>query len=299
MGGKSDELGQSITTDLYGNIYTTGFFQRTVDFDPGVGITNLTAVDQFDIFIQKLDTDGNFLWAKQTGGNFADRGNSITTDVNGNVYITGYFQDVVDFDPGDGTTNLTSFGTYDSFVQKLDTNGNFLWVKQIGGTGEDFGSSITTDAAENIYTMGYFQRTVDFNPGAGTANLTSAGSFDIFIQKIDANGNFLWVKQMGGTGEDFGRSITVDADMNIYCTGAFNDTVDFDPGVGITDLTAIWLSDIFVQKLGEGSTAVLENSFSENYVVYPNPTDGKFSIEFENLQESVTVRILSLTPNSA
>jgi len=248
IGGTSNDFGYTITTDAGGNIYTTGYFKGTVDFDPGAGTTNLTSAGGFDIFIQKLNTAGNLLWVKQMGGTSLEAGCSITTDAGGNVYTTGYFQGTVDFDPGAGTINFISAGYEDIFIQKLDTAGNLLWVKQMGGTSRDEGYSITTDAGGNVYTTGYFEGTADFDPGAGTTNLTSAGYQDIFIQKLDSSGNLLWVKQIGGTYNDNGISITTDAGDNVYTTGFFRDTVDFDPGVGTTNLTACY-KDIFIQKL--------------------------------------------------
>jgi len=251
MGGTYYDKGFSITTDAISNVYTTGYFYGTVDFDPGAGTANLTSANYQDIFIQKLDSSGNFLWAKKMGSTLDDEGNSITTDPSGNVYTTGYFYGTVDFDPGVGITNLTSTEKSDIFIQKLDGSGNLLWAKKIGGSSYDEGRSITTDAVGNVYTTGSFGSIVDFNPGAGNTNLTSAGASDIFIQKLDGAGNFLWAKKMGGTSVDYGHSITTDADGNVYTTGFFGDTADFDPGAGTTNLTSVAYDDIFIQKLSQ------------------------------------------------
>jgi len=249
IGGTYYDVGYSITTDASGNVYITGCFEGTVDFDPGAGIANLTSAVAHDIFIQKLNTAGNLLWVKQIVGTSFNRGLSITIDADGNIYTTGYFEGTADFDPGTGTANLTSAGNKDIFIQKLDDAGNFLWAKKMGGTNNDWGNSITTDAGGNVYTTGNFQETADFDPGAGITNLTSAGGFDFFIQKLDFTGNLLWIKQMGGTSYDRGNSITTDAGGNVYTTGCFIDTVDFDPGTGITNLTSPGNSDVFIQKL--------------------------------------------------
>jgi Secretion system C-terminal sorting domain/Beta-propeller repeat len=249
MGGTSYDNGYSITSDASGNIYTTGRFSGTVDFDPGVGTTNLISAGGTDVFVQKLDANGDLLWVKQMSGITDVTGYSIATDLNGNVYTTGFFQGTIDFDPGIGTSNLTSLGYDDIFVQKLDANGDLLWVKHMGGTGYDYGMSITTDISGNVYTAGYFRNTVDFDPGVGVINLTSAGASDIFVQKLDTYGNFVWVKQVGGTSSENAQSITSDDFGAIYITGAFQGTADFDPGVGTTNLTSAGISDIFVQKL--------------------------------------------------
>lgn len=244
------QSGLSVATDTNGNVYVTGYFGGTVDFDSGAGVQNLTAIGfDSDIFIQKLDTDGNFLWAKQMGGDGKDWARSITLDINGNIYTTGEFEGVADFDPGAGIQNLTAVQREDAFIQKLDNDGNFLWVKQIGGTFYERGESIITDTNGDIYTIGHFGQTTDFDPGVGVQNLTANGIYDIFIQKLDTNGDFLWVKQMGGNDIDYARAITMDDNGYIYSVGSFEGTVDFDPGVNIQNLTSEGNRDIFIQKL--------------------------------------------------
>ncbi|MGC6468655.1 MAG: SBBP repeat-containing protein, partial [Chitinophagales bacterium] len=191
----------------------------------------------------------NFEWAKSFGGTFDDQGYSIALDASGNVYTTGWFAGTVDFDPGAGTNNLTAQGSADVFVQKLDPLGNLIWAKSFGGTSADQGYSIALDASGNVYTTGRFRGTVDFDPGAGLATLTSAGSDDVFIQKLDPLGNLIWAKSFGGTSADYGYSIAVDASGNVYTTGYFQGTVDFDPGAGTNNLTAQGNRDVFIQKL--------------------------------------------------
>ena len=103
----------------------------------------------------------------------------------------------MDFDPGAGTFNLTASNVYnDIFISKLDASGNFVWAKSIGGSNEDRGYSIATDASGNVYISGQFSGTVDFDPGAGIFELTSELSSDTFILKLDASGNFVWAKTM-------------------------------------------------------------------------------------------------------
>lgn len=251
FGGILADVGQSITIDASGNVYIAGLFNNTVDFDPGVGTTNLTSAGLADVFVQKIDATGSFVWAKAFGGTNADIGNSITTDASGNVYTIGYFAGTADFDPSAGTTNLTSAGGNDIFVQKMDASGSFMWAKTFGGTAGDLGYSITTDASSNVYTTGYFTGTADFDPSAGTTNLTSTGSTEIFVQKMDVSGNFIWAVAFGGTSADAGNAITTDASGNVYTTGYFAGTGDFDPSAGTTNLTSAGNNDIFVQKLNQ------------------------------------------------
>ncbi|MCH8330259.1 MAG: SBBP repeat-containing protein [Bacteroidetes bacterium] len=104
---------------------------------------------------------------------------------------------------------------------------SFEWARSTGGTSTDFGTSITTDASGNVFVTGYYRGTVDFDPGTGTVNLTSNGSSDVFIQKLDTGGTFIWANSMGGTSADQGQSIITDASGNLYTTGSFIGTADF------------------------------------------------------------------------
>lgn len=208
--GIGPNQGNSIAVDVNGNVYTTGNFYGTTDFDPGTGIYNMTSAGSSDIFISKLDASGNFLWAKQFGGGGFDQGKSVAVDNNGNVYIAGNFQYTGDFDPGDGVYNLDfSYGNIS--ICKLDASGNFLWAKQFGNGYSALGS-ITLDTDGNIYTTGSFPYTADFDPGTGTFNITSVGGPVMFVSKLDASGNFLWAIQLGGsaTTNCYGSSIAVD-----------------------------------------------------------------------------------------
>jgi len=249
IGGNGGGVGRAITTDANGDVFTTGYFSGTVDFDPGTGVQDLTSVGNSDIFVQKLDAGGNFLWVKQMEATVSGEGQSITIDTDGSVYTTGYFHETTDFDPGPGVQNLTSAGSSDIFILKLDDSGNFLWTKQIAGSGSSIGQSIATDATHHVYITGSFNGTADFDPGLGVQNFTSAGSNDIFIQKLDIDGNFLWAKRMGGQNFDAGYSINLDPDRNVYTTGTFRGVLNINPNSNLQTFTSAGYADIFIQKL--------------------------------------------------
>lgn len=253
MYGNDDfDTGYSIAVDSFGNVYTTGSFEDTVDFDPGLDTFNLIANGPWDIFISKLDSQGNFIWAKTMSGPSAGSGQAIILDASANIYITGDFGGTVDFDPGPGTFNLTAAGDPDIYVAKLDSSGNLIWAKRMGGNSiNEIGISITLDGADNVYTTGWFQGTSDFDPGPGLFNLVSSSSSntDIFVSKLDSSGNFIWAKSMGGTGVDEAWAITVDTWGNVYTTGWFKNTADFDPGNGIFNLSTTGNYEMFISKL--------------------------------------------------
>lgn len=265
FGGIGNEYGYNITTDASGNVYSIGYFVGTVDFDPGVAISNLTSSGSNDIFVSKLDADGNFLWAKKFGGTGSDIGLAICVDAAGNVYTTGNFAGTADFDPGVGVSNLINpLGNSDAFISKLDNNGNFVWAKQFTSSalGTSGGSEIAVDGIGNVFIYGGFMATVDFNPGAGTANLSSfsISSYDVFVAKLDGSGNFIFAKQLGGTSHDNAISMALDSDDNILITGSFLGTADFDPGAASFNLTPIGTLDIFIAKLNSSGNFVWAKS---------------------------------------
>lgn len=255
MGGTGGDSASSLAIDASGNVFTTGFFATITDFDPGVGVANLTSLGFEDIFISKLTSAGDFVYAKQMGGTGNDqKGHTIAVDNAGNVIITGVFDSAVDFDPGAGTFNLPLIGGLNGFITKLDNLGNFVWAKLLGGqTSLNRGATIV-DATGNIYSTGFFGFPSDFDTGPGVLTLTPGGNNDMFVNKLDPNGDLVWVKQMvgaTGTTNSLGESITMDSSGNIYTVGLLSGTVDFDPGAGTANLTSTGASfqDIVLSKL--------------------------------------------------
>jgi len=184
-GGISSDRGTDIATDASGNVLVTGDFSSSSAI---FGTTTLANAGGYDMFIAKYDGSGNVLWAKREGGTSDDRGNGITTDASGNVLVTGNFKsDSMTF----GATVLINLNPFfsDLFIAKYDTGGNILWAKSAGGTHEDVGNSIITDAGGNVFVAGWFRDSISF----GTITLTGAG-VDFFVVKYDAGGNVLWAK---------------------------------------------------------------------------------------------------------
>ena len=240
---------KSVAVDGAGNIHIAGSFNGTVDFDPGAGTVNLVSVGYNDAFVSKLNSSGNLVWARSFGGPTSDSTNSVAVDGAGNIYAAGHFQDTADFDPGTGTTNLTSAGGIDAFVSKLNSSGDLIWARGFGGTSSDSANSVAVDGSGNVHTVGHFWGTVDFDPGAGTTNLTSAGEWDVFVSKLNSSGDLVWARTFGGIFTDIAYSLAVDGAGNVHTVGRFQDTVDFDPGAGTTNLASAGSHEAFVSKL--------------------------------------------------
>src|SRR5215208_3586212 len=260
IGGVLSESGHDVAVDGDGNVYSIGIFYGTVDFDPGAGAYNLSSAGSSDVFISKLDANGNFVWAKNVGGTSNDYGNGLVADGTGNIYISGYFSDVADFDPSAGEYDLTSVGSDDIFISKFDGNGSLVWAKSMGGTSNDSGNALVVDESGNVYTIGTFWGTVDFDPGAGIYNLSSGGNLDIFISELNNNGQFVWAKKMGGTASDSGADIAIDGAGSVYSTGSFNGTADFDPGASVYNLTSNGYWDFFISKFDNDGNLICVKS---------------------------------------
>jgi hypothetical protein len=252
--GFSNSNCEALVLDQQNNVVTTGYFTGNADFNAGSGTAMLNSNNTATGYVQKQSADGDFLWAVKIGSTAQSApATALAVDNMGNIYITGYFYSTVDFDPGAGVSNLTSVGSMDAYILKLSADGSFLWVKQFGGAGTQMSQSIAVDLNNNVSVLGIFQQTTDFNPGAEVFNMTPTSYSDLFITKLDGNGDFLWSKQLGNTNPDYGFEDpvvhTIDTDGNIIVTGAYYDTFDVDPGPAILNFTASGIYNTFVLKL--------------------------------------------------
>lgn len=291
LGSNEFERGNSIGVDASGNVYTTGFFTGTGDFDPGAGTADLTSAGSLDIFVSKLNSAGNFVWAKRIGSTSDDIGADLVLDPSGNVLVTGYFFGTVDFDPNAGIVNLTSAGSGDIFVTKLDVDGNFVWAKNMGGTGFDNANTIALDASGNVYTTGSYNVSADFDPGAGTATLTSAGAGDMFISKLSSTGNYITAASIGGPAAQGGNGIAIDASNNIHITGDLSGNADFDPGAGTSTLTSNGGIDIHIGKYSSGGSNITD--------YFHTKASGNWNAiaTWESSPDNVTWTAATLTPD--
>jgi PKD repeat protein len=292
-----------IKSDAHGNLTMTGHYNANFDTDPGPGTNTITMSGIYaDAFIIKLDSAGNHLWGKGIGGTaYHDVGLAITLDPSGNALVTGQFASTVDFDPGPGTANESTAGVEDIFVLKLDASGNYVWHAVMGGTGADKGYAIVTDRLGNVFTTGQFHATVDFDPGAGIQTWTSAGYQDAFMQILDSNGVYKNSYRWGSTLSDVGFAVAVPNYNSIYTGGRFDNTVDFDPGVGVANLTA-GAYDVFVSKIDQCIPTTSSNTVTacNNYTspsghVYT--ASGTYTTILQNSQGCDSIITLHLTIN--
>ena len=233
--GVSDVRGNGIAVDRTGNVYTTGYFNGTGNFGGGASTHNLTSSNSgvdTNAYVSKLDANGNFVFADDLGAGATNAiGNGIAVNSTGNVYTTGFFLGTGNFDGGAGTHNLTSSNSgadTNAYVSKLDANGGFVFADDLGaGVGDAEGTGIAVDSTGNVYTTGFFLGTGNFDGGAGTHNLTSSNSgadTNAYVSKLDANGGFVFADDLGAGATQAGvrvNGIAVDSTGNVYTTGEF------------------------------------------------------------------------------
>jgi hypothetical protein len=234
FGDAADQYGTAVATDASGNVYVTGYFFGTVNFGGGA----LTS-SGYDIVLAKYRNDGVHLWSKRIGGAGTEMGQAIAVDSGNNVLIGGQYSGTVDFGGGP----LTSTGGYDGFLAKYNSSGAHVWSRSMGGASVDTVTGLGVDGNGNPTVAGYFQGTSNF----GGANLTSAGSNDVFVARYTSAGAHQWSNRYGDLNDQRAYGAAVDAAGNVALTGYFTGSINFGAG-GPTFLNVAG-ADIFVAKL--------------------------------------------------
>jgi hypothetical protein len=248
IGNSLDHQAFILKTDAANNVYISGYFQSSFYFVPETSSNPGQAFGGDDIFIAKYSANGTFIWGKTIGGSDQERTSGMDVAADGSIVLTGYFSGTVDFNPGSSANNLTATGNRDIFVLKLTASGDYAWAHKFGSALPDEGTATCFDLNGNVFVTGYFQETVDFNPGSGTNNFT-ATSYDIFILKLDASGNYAWNYDLGSNPAEQGRAIQCDASGNVYTSGSYASTLDFNLGAGSEVMNASGVADIYLLKL--------------------------------------------------
>ncbi len=261
IGGYGGDRAVSLSMDQEGNLYITGHFGPYVDFDPGVGDFMISTSDIRDVFILKLNFDGEFMWVKHIEGLSMENARNIEIDSDGNIYVLGEYNYMTDFDPGVNVYNLSPINNYkDIFILKLDHLGDFVWVKSVGGAGSEYARSMCVDDSGYVNIIGEFSSDIDVDPDSGIYNLSSNGYNDYFILRLDSTGSFVWGKNVGGSNQDFGFSITSDHLGNLYLAGFFKDTVNVELNDGDISLISKGGSDVIIQKINSNGDFIWSKS---------------------------------------
>ena len=263
MGTTTDQA-NSVSTDSSGNIVITGEY-RSNPFNifaangTTVSLTLSISGINSDVFVVKYDPSGTPQWARRIGGTGSDIAYSVSTDLSGNVIVTGqYGSTPLNIYAANGTTvssTLANSGIIDVFVVKYSSNGSLFWASSIGGTAVDQPGSVTTDSSENVIVVGQYQSTSIIT---GPVSFTNSGSIDAFVVKYNSGGSVIWGRRMGGTSGDIAYSVSTDSSGNVIVTGSYgSNPLNIFAANGSTvsfTLTPIGGSDCFVVKYNSSGT---------------------------------------------
>ncbi len=301
----ANNISAAIAANSLGHVYITGNFasptDSVLDFDPGSGTAELKSNGQGDIFLARYDSAGNYKWAINMGSPLVDVGRSLAIDSNFNIYLTGYFRGLAEFDPGTGTAPLQAKANTDIFLAKYDSSGNYQWAKQMSGIGSEQGNGVALDQYANIYIVGTFGDTVDFDPGPDSVKIGRVGGNDIFVAKYDPSGNYINARNIGGSGSDDGVAISVTPVGVVYTTGSFSTTADFNiGGAAPANLVTNGGIDIFFASMGcahatDYTPITCDSSYTLNGITYT--TSGRYVQKYTNAAGCDSLINLNLTIN--
>ncbi|APR84643.1 Hypothetical protein A7982_09992 [Minicystis rosea] len=234
FGDAQAQSGKGVAVDPAGNVVIVGDAAGVIDFGGGA----LTTAGGNDVFVASLDQNGNLFWGKIFGNNAAQAGNAVTTDSVGNVVITGNVAGNINFGGG----ALTSAGGNDVFVARFTQGGMHLWSKLFGSAGAENGRGVSVDPFGGIVLVGDFATNVNF----GGTSLTSNGSTDVYVAKLDALGGYVWARRYGDAQAQTANGVATDV-TGILVAGVFAGVIDFGNGSGA--LTSAGGNDALVAKL--------------------------------------------------
>jgi len=238
-GGKGSDYGQGIGVDGAGNVYVTGYFSTAANAYATFGSTKLQSKGKSDLFVAKLDKSGKWLWAKRAGGTNSEYAGGLAVDSAGNATVTGNFYST---SASFGTHSLKSKGSRDIFVAMIDKSGTWKWASRAGSTSTDLAEGVALDSSGNAYVTGAAASSADF----GKDTLTTKGSQDLFVAKLDKTGKWLWVAAGGGTYSDYGNGVAVDGAGNAHVAGYLNSSTGT---FGAASVTSAGGSDVVVAKV--------------------------------------------------
>ncbi len=228
----------TLGVNAQGNVFVSGAFKGSIDLDPGAGVNTVTNSDTtFDRYLVRLDPAGNYVWGYATEGPGQVSFRDIAFQEDGSLILGGFFTGTTDFQPGAGSTSLTSTGTYSNgLVLKLNSDSSVAWARQFGGYGENV-TEVDLDDAGNIYLGGSFGSisqpgaTADFDPGSGVYELVRPSTFETaYVLSLTSEGDFRWAVPLGGnTGRSQVEGLSVTPNGDVQISGSFRGTGDFNP----------------------------------------------------------------------
>ena len=276
-----------------GDFYLTGYFEGNIDLDPsGSNTQTKTSNGSRDVFILKLDSNGDYLWGNSFGSTNPDNVNVIRS-LDSGVYVGGVFSGATEFQTGNPVSPLS---TDDGYLVKYDDMGNFNFVYTIGGNGSGSGLfeevEDVTEVNNTLVVSGNFISTVDFdNDPNNTANSTSNGNRDAYVLELTTSGDYINNYTIGGTDDEVRNRVHITNGNEIILYGAFESaSIDLDPSSGVDTYTnGFNFHDIYFSHFSTPNLLSVDNAVLESFSVYPNPTTGVINIQSNTAIDSYII----------
>ncbi len=260
FGGPNNDDAKAMAIDQNGNLYITGLFRGTVDFDPSTTVANLSSVGDYDSFLASFDAEGNYRWAHHFGGENTLVSNDLALSDNG-VFIAGQINDTADFDPS-AEVAILNIPNNGAFLAKYSFTGAFNWVRGsqcVGFSGQHYANSIDTDASGNVFITGFLDDSIQFEGTSIVLEPAFEGSRDSYLAKYTATGDLAWTKSWGSDDSDFAVKTAVNDLGQVAVTGRFSGTMQIDPSdetrtaqgdediyIGVFDTNGTFLSTLIL-----------------------------------------------------
>ncbi|MDD2332465.1 MAG: SBBP repeat-containing protein, partial [Candidatus Cloacimonetes bacterium] len=252
-GGSAYDLANDLALDAQGNIYVTGYFSGTCYFP---GLSQISSSGGSDFYLAKMNSAGNWVWARSAGANYSDEGKAVCTDQDGNVIVAGRYRGNISFGP----LGIYPESNYPLFIAKADPQGNWIWANTNGGTGNAYFGGLCMDTLGNVYLAGSFSASLDF----ASHIVDNVGGNDIFIAKASSTGAWQWAIQCGDVDSDSVNDIEIDSGGNLWISGSFEFPIQF----GNLSLGSLGASDIYIAKLnpaGDWTWAIRSGGANSEY----------------------------------
>ncbi|MBO7651143.1 MAG: T9SS type B sorting domain-containing protein [Bacteroidales bacterium] len=283
-GNANAESVSDVAVDNAGNIYVAGTFSETLSIDGH----SVTSAGNTDFYVAKMSPDGNVVWLKSGGSNAVEQANAIAVDANGNVYVVGLSNDNTSFDGN----AFPSRGAKDGFLLKLDSDGNYKYVRTLGCFEDDNASDLAIDGNNNVIVTGYFNYALQVGPLSFYQD--ARGGDDAFCLKFDPTGEILWSMTYASTSPDYGKRVACDASGNIYLAGEFKGNLS----MGGNSLSSLSDYNIYLAKFNQSGAvqwavqqgvtgrdsvnALSVSSAGDVYLAYKQGTGASVVAKFSN-----------------
>ena len=310
VGGTGDDQLRAIAADSQGNIFITGKFEGTAEFDPldsnsDGNFEPRTSVGGYDLFVASYDSAGVFRFAHALGGTddttFDDVGNDVEVDNDDNIYVVGFISGETDFNVGGGVVTRETFGNGSAFLASYAPDMTLKFVSVPTGSGS-VGYDVMIDDTGRSVMAGTFGGSLDLDPGPDTTAFTSSSGTDSFAARYHPWGGFSLGYSIPSSGLSSDVSIDLDGEGNSVIAGSFSGEVDLDPLSGTDIHVSAGRTDLYLARFPsslivnvESPDPIIHAKDIEVLSAYPNPFSHVTTVVLDLAEPTlVTIEVVDL-----